>query len=345
MLPIARGAGGVKLGHRSFGPDGRPLRRSARRRLCTCAWALGALILPTAAIVFISHGTPFLARALVGTSGEQLPQHDRRADGDQHVSGQGGSAEQRGLVQNGDVQPTPVVDPHQGVSLQECAAAVEGWLAEEATRQEARARAKPMDLTFFLHVPRTAGRRAAPLKTLQILCVCRCCAVLHAPHFHRSSWRNTPHNIVRRRLLRAMHSTHNSQPVFCQIKPLYILFEFTWPPQKQVPLVTLPSSHLKVNPTLPFPRRHACPHHSFFSPSPSPPSPPDNCAILLAWQDHVLLPAEAGRASQPPLRALLRPPAPGPARSRVQPPLNSRRLPVCPMPAPFLALSDPPRLA
>ena len=143
MLPVARSTpGGSKQlsSGRAYGPDGK-LRRSARRRLCTFAWALGALILPVSAVVFISHGTPFLARALVGG---RSPGDTTEVESVRNFNGL-----------NSTMQPAVIEDVQ---TVEQCTAAVDSWLLEEAERLDARNKAKPLDLTFFLHVPRTAGR-------------------------------------------------------------------------------------------------------------------------------------------------------------------------------------------
>ena len=143
MLPVSRGP---KLGGRAYGTDGRALRRSTRRRLCTLAWALGALVLPSAAVVFILHGTPLLARGLAessrtGLAGTEAPDSRRLVGTGEPTAGVQGTVGE---------PPAP--------AREDCAIAVESWLEEEAARKATREKMTPLDLTFFLHVPRTAGR-------------------------------------------------------------------------------------------------------------------------------------------------------------------------------------------
>jgi hypothetical protein len=130
-----------------------PARKQARRTTRDAAMRLlpvAALLLPLAALLMICGGSASLASAIA-------THHGRGATAGGGLAARAGGTGVAVSLAGGAraVVATTFLPPP---SAEACASLVADWVAASDARAAARAAAPKPNLTFFLHVPRTAGR-------------------------------------------------------------------------------------------------------------------------------------------------------------------------------------------
>jgi hypothetical protein len=149
MLPTHSGGRGAR--GRGAGRPSRTVRALVN---------VAAVLLPLAALTMLFGGSARLASFIAGHHARSGPASGAAAHGG--GSGSGGSARARADAQAGAVPSLLDADAAGGApgagAADSCPALVAEWVAASDARAAARAAAPKPTLTYFLHVPRTAGR-------------------------------------------------------------------------------------------------------------------------------------------------------------------------------------------
>lgn len=142
MLPLHSAPRASKGGSRAP-------KRSRSLRLLVQALAL---LLPLSALVMLFGGSKSLAAYLAGAHGRSGPGAGSRGGTVVRVAPRGASAPAPApATARGGGEPAPL-------TASQCASLADEWVAGSDARAAARASLPKANLTYFLHVPRTAGR-------------------------------------------------------------------------------------------------------------------------------------------------------------------------------------------